>query len=79
MAISMMETPRTGNVRVTIEHSAGTAEVRVNQRTTPPLEKGYATLGTFDFGASAAVTISNQNADGYVVIDSVQWLRVPNN
>ncbi|MCC6881388.1 MAG: FAD-dependent oxidoreductase [Verrucomicrobiales bacterium] len=70
---------RAGNVRVTIEHSAGTAEVRVNQRTTPPLENGFATLGTFDFGANAAVTISNQNADGYVVIDSVQWLRVPNN
>lgn len=70
---------RARNVSVTIEHSAGTAEVRVNQRATPPLENGYATLGTFDFGANAAVTISNRNADGYVVIDSAQWLRVPDN
>ena len=70
---------RAEHVSVTIEHAGGTAEVRVNQRLTPPLENGYATLGTFDFGATAAVTVSNRNADGYVVIDSVQWLRSPNN
>lgn len=31
-------------------------------------------LGVLEFGPEAALVISNEGADGYVVVDGVQWL-----
>jgi hypothetical protein len=67
---------RASNVPVTIVHADGKAVVRVNERKTPALERAFVSLGTYRFeqGKNGYVEISNQDADGYVVIDAVQWL-----
>lgn len=67
---------RASNVRVTVHHAGGAKELRLNERK-PPAEDGmFTTLGEFEFGEGkpAAVVITNEGADGYVVIDAVQWL-----
>lgn len=65
---------RATNVGVSIVHADGTANATINQRKKP--DSGFASLGTFRFevGKKGSVTISNTDADGYVVIDAVQWL-----
>lgn len=65
---------RASNAAVTITHAGGTKAVTVNQRTRGA--EPFASLGTFDFaaGTAATVTVTNAGADGYVVIDAVQWL-----
>jgi hypothetical protein len=50
--------------------------VTVNQKQPAPIDGLFLSLGTFDFTADqpAAVVLSNAGADGYVIIDAVQWL-----
>ena len=61
---------RASNVAVEVAHRG------VNQTKNPPIDDLFISLGTFDFSADtpAAVVISNNKTDGYVVIDAVQWL-----
>jgi hypothetical protein len=67
---------RATNVPVTVESADGRKTVRVNQRTTPPIDKLFVSLGTYRFAAEtpAMVTVSNEGTDGYVIIDAVQWV-----
>jgi hypothetical protein len=67
---------RATNVPVVIRHADGEKTVVVNQKKVPPIDKLFVSLGEFTFSADnpAAVTISNQKTDGYVIIDAVQWL-----
>lgn len=65
---------RATNVPVTIEHSAGTANVVVNQQTPPTVAGVFAVLGDYDFGTSAAVQVSTTGTNGYVIIDAVQFV-----
>lgn len=67
---------RASKVRVEIHFAGGEKTVFVNQRATPGLEGRWQSLGRFPFRAEApaAVVVSNAGADGYVVIDAVQWL-----
>jgi len=64
---------RATNARVTVRHAAGSTEVAVN------LSKGPAgnlvSLGIYEFSADqpASVTIGNVGANGFVVIDAVNW------
>jgi hypothetical protein len=64
---------RATNARVTVRHAAGSTEVAVN------LSKGPAgnlvSLGTYEFASDqpASVTIGNAGANGFVVIDAVNW------
>src|SRR5262245_22544939 len=69
---------RATNVPVTLHHAGGADTVRVNQRKAPPIDGLFVSLGTFAFAADrpAAVVVSNAGADGYVVIDAIQWLPV---
>jgi hypothetical protein len=48
----------------------------VDQRTTPPIDKLFLSLGTFRFeaGTSAVVEVSNEGVDGHVLVDAVQVL-----
>src|SRR5205823_4602280 len=56
----------------------GKTVVKVNQRKPPPLDGAFLSLGVFRFdkGKGGSVEIGNQDADGHVVIDAVQWLPV---
>lgn len=67
---------RATNVPVTIRHTGGETVVKVNQQKEPPINGLFISVGTFEFSAKepAVVTISNKSADGYVIIDAVQWL-----
>ena len=64
---------RATNAKVTVRHAAGSTEATVN------LSKGPAgnlvSLGTYEFAAEqpASVTIGNAGANGFVVIDAVNW------
>jgi len=67
---------RASNVAVTIQNQTGEQTIFVNEKLTPPLDKLFVSLGVFEFSTDkpAAVVVSNQKADGYVIIDAVQWL-----
>jgi hypothetical protein len=68
---------RASNVPVVVHHAAGRTGVAVNQKETPPIDGLFISLGTFTFGEQPAVVeVSNRGADGYVVIDAVQFLPV---
>ena len=66
---------RATNVPVTVEHSGGTASVKVNERKAPDVEKVFVLLGTYEFGAKAVVEISNADTDGFVVVDAIQLVE----
>jgi hypothetical protein len=67
---------RTSKVAIEILHANGSSQVFVDQRKTPPIDDLFISLGVFEFADNkpASVAISNLDADGYVVIDAVQWL-----
>jgi hypothetical protein len=69
---------RATNVPVTITYADGKTTVQVNQRRAPTLNRTFVSLGRFRFakGRSGSVEVGNQDADGYVLIDAVQWLPV---
>lgn len=67
---------RASKVTVEITHAGGQETVFVDQRKTPAIDERFHLLGRFDFteGQPAVVVVSNAGADGYVVIDAVQWM-----
>lgn len=67
---------RATNVPVTIQDATGQHTLTVNQRVAPPVAKAFVSLGVFTFQPDqpAVVTISNQGADGHVVVDAVQFV-----
>jgi hypothetical protein len=66
---------RATNVPIEIHHRSGVARVKINQKMKPEFG-GFATsLGSYEFDEKARVVISNQDTDGYVTIDAVQWLK----
>ena len=62
---------RATNAKVVIQHAHGLKEIRVNLALPSP--DGLRSLGTFEFNGTAGVVISNEGADGFVVIDAVNW------
>ena len=71
---------RATNVPVTVGGFAGggTKTVKVDQKKTPPIDKLFVSVGTFDFaaGATATVEVSNADTDGHVIVDAVQLVPV---
>ncbi len=66
---------RATNVPVVVYHANGRSEMVVNQRNSPPIDRLLVSLGTFVFGDEpAAVMVYNRGADGYVIVDAVQFL-----
>jgi hypothetical protein len=68
---------RATSVPITIESADGAATVTINQQRAPAPGAPFVSLGTYRFeaGKNAAVTISNANTDGHVIVDAVQCLR----
>lgn len=66
---------RATNVPVTVKHTDGEKAAIVNQRQ-KPTDGAFVSLGTFTFekGKGGSVTVTNKDADGYVVIDAVVWV-----
>lgn len=70
---------RAKKVPVVVEQNGKRLEpVLIDQTKPGPIEEAWFSLGVFDFekGKGSAVEISNEGAEGYVVIDAVQFLRV---
>ena len=67
---------RASNVPVTIDHQDGRTIVKVNQSQKPPLGGLFVSLGAYRFEADnlAAVTISNDDTDGHVIVDAIQFI-----
>ena len=67
---------RASNVAVSVTHAADTTAVTVNQRKPPAIDGAWVSLGSFRFekGKGGSVEVRNDGADGFVVIDAVQWL-----
>ena len=61
-------------VPVKVSHAGGDDERTLNQRQAPKIDKMFTSVGTFRFEKSGAVTITNRDADGFVIIDAVRWL-----
>ena len=68
---------RATNVPVTVEAADGPHAARVNQRQPLPIDKLFVSLGVFAFepGRPAAVVVSCEGTDGYVIADAVQFLK----
>jgi hypothetical protein len=67
---------RSSQTTVEIEHARGRTSQKIDQRQPPPLDGHFVSLGTFEFaaGSPAVVVVSNRGADGFVIIDAVQWI-----
>jgi len=62
---------RATNALVTIEAEAAPTTAHINQRKDP------AWLGPYRASKSLVVTVSNPDTDGYVVVDGVEVVSVP--
>jgi hypothetical protein len=68
---------RSSKVSVEVQGAGGKKVVEIDQRKGPAGENGFQSLGAYDFtlDSPAVVMITNAGADGYVVIDAVQWRK----
>ena len=69
---------RSSKVMIEIQTAAGVKTVTINQRKAPVGEDHFQSIGTFDFSSdqAAAVSITNKDTDGYVVVDAIQWIAL---
>jgi hypothetical protein len=66
---------RATNTPITIHTRTGAKTIRINQRAEPPIDGLFLSLGRFDLAPqTAAVEIRNDQTDGYVVVDAVQFI-----
>ena len=66
---------RSSKVKVKVFSADGKKEITLDQRKAPSKSSSLRSLGVFKFDEKqkAAVVISNEGANGYVIIDAVQW------
>jgi hypothetical protein len=69
---------RAGNLAVGVGYAGGTKVIKIDQRKKPPIDGLWVSLGVFEFekGKGSLVRVDNTGADGYVVVDAIQWLPV---
>lgn len=69
---------RASNVSVWVTTQAVAQKTMVNQKLPPSFDKLWSSLGKFriEMGEEVSVTVSNAGADGYVIADAVQFLKV---
>ncbi len=67
---------RSSKVRVEIVHAEGSRIEWINQKKEPEIDSMFVSLGEYNFNDTkpAAVIVSNAEANGYVIVDAVQWL-----
>ncbi|MBI1324285.1 FAD-dependent oxidoreductase [bacterium] len=67
---------RATNVAVNLRHAGGITKSRLDQQE-KPTDGLYTSLGNYRFDGEAVVTVETRGADGFVVIDAVQFVPVP--
>lgn len=65
---------RASNVPVLIEHLGGSDIVYLDQTKKPQINGVFQSLGEFEFGKDAIITISNEKTNGHVIADAIQIL-----
>ena len=67
---------RATNTKVTVFSANESKTVHVNQRRTPPEDSAWISLGNYPFekDGQAFVIVSNEDADGCVIVDAIQFL-----
>ena len=67
---------RSSKVQVEIIHADGSKIEWIDQTKKPNVDSLFVSLGEYNFSDTkpAAVIVSNAGANGYVVVDAVQWL-----
>ena len=67
---------RATNVPIEILDLDGEHDIKINQRTPPPIDHRFVSLGKFHFDESGQwyVLISNEATDGHVIVDALQLL-----
>jgi len=66
---------RATNAQVRLSHAHGQETLRVNLAL--PAPGNLSSLGAFEFTDTAQVVVTNEGANGYVVIDAVNWTPRP--
>jgi hypothetical protein len=68
---------RASNALVEVQHSGGVQKMKLNLKE-PKAGEGvfWLDLGEFECSNDTAITISNEGADGYIVVDGARWLPV---
>ena len=63
-------------MQIEIIHADGSKVEWIDQKKKPNIDSLFVSLGEYNFSDTqpAAVIISNAGANGYVVVDAVQWL-----
>ncbi len=79
-AVRLSYTPnpnRASSVKVRIVAADREYVVRVDQRATPPIDGMFTELGVYQFeqDTPAEIIVSNDDADGHVIVDAVQLIR----
>lgn len=71
---------RSSKTMVRVFSANGEDVIYVNQRVAPSIDGLWHPLGTFTFelGGKASVTVSNENSDGHVIIDAIQFINIKN-
>ena len=67
---------RSSRVRVEVVHAEGSQVEWIDQKKKPDIDSMFVSLGVYAFSdvQPAAVVVSNSEANGYVIVDAVQWL-----
>ncbi len=65
---------RATNVPIAVHHQGEATKVVLNEKQPPQHDDLTTGVGTFAFGESAKIVISNAGTNGYVIIDAVQFL-----
>lgn len=67
---------RATNVPVTIFSADGQRTLRINERQAPPINGMFVSLGEYHFepNGQGYVIVSNENTDGHVIADAVQFI-----
>ncbi len=69
---------RSSQVDVHVIHARGKKRLTIDQRKTPEIDQLWTSLGRFFFDPekSPEVLVTNTDADGYIIIDAVQWIPI---
>jgi hypothetical protein len=69
-------TNRASRVTVQVTHASGAKSATIDEKKPAPIDGLFVSLGTFEFTADqpAVVTVTNEGADGIVVVDAVQFI-----
>jgi hypothetical protein len=74
MAYSAHET-RATKVPITIESGGHTSQLTVNQTQPLPAGAAFRSIGTVELEGETTITITNQETDGFVILDSLQLVE----